>query len=88
MGNLCVCSDALLSQGEQDVGVAYDIRRNNEMDHFPAHGVLKVVELLYRFGGETVLGVNAVDGLKYDRLVEKNGMHTLCASGTSRYLSN
>ena len=46
MGNLCVCSDALLSQGEQDVGVAYDIRRNNEMDHVPAHGVLKVVELL------------------------------------------
>ena len=46
MGNLCVCSDALLSQGEQDVGVAYDNRRNNEMDHVPAHGVLKVVELL------------------------------------------
>jgi len=42
-----------------------------------------IVELLRRFAGGGVLGVNAVDGIKYEFLREKNGMLMGRTSGTS-----
>jgi len=42
-----------------------------------------IVELLRRFAGGGVLGVNAVDDIKYEFLGEKNGMLMGRTSGTS-----